>query len=119
MATIADYKIVLDSSASLVRGGTNFVRQTFTLPSNIVPEQHGILMYRVEAEDPDDLRYTLSLNDHEVVTFTHDTDRFGTVHEVIDPNVLHNGENRFAAVATAGSGTIKISDVVVHFQVTI
>ena len=119
MPTIADYVVVVDASATLRRVGTNFFRKAFTLPAFIAPDRPAILMYRVEAEDADDLRYTISINDKEILTFVHDEDRFGTLHEVIDPNVLHYGENRFAAVATAGDGVVKISDVVIHFQATI
>jgi hypothetical protein len=119
MATIADYVVVADGTSTLVRGGTNFVVIDFNLPSNIVTAQRGILMYRMEVEDPDDLHYHITINNKEVVSFIHNSDRFGTVHEVIDANVLQFGSNTLSAVANGGDGTVKISDIVVHFQATV
>jgi hypothetical protein len=119
MATIADYRVVTDGAAVLTRGGTNFFHKNFTLPANLVAEQNGILMCRIEAHDADGLKYTRSLNDRDVLTLIHNEDRFGTIHEVINVNVLRYGENKFAAVATDGEGSLKLSDVVIYFQATV
>jgi hypothetical protein len=122
MATIADYRVVMDGKAVLQRGtgeGVNNLRRDFSLPSNIDPEQPGVLMFRIEVEEADGLRYKLSLNGHDLLTLTHNEERFGTVHEVINTNILRFGENRFAAVADAGEGILKLSDVVVYFQATV
>jgi hypothetical protein len=122
MPTIADYKIVLDGTAVIQRGtgqGFNFTRHNFALPGNIVPEQSGILMCRIEAEEADGLKYTLTINDVDLLTLTHSEDRFGTIHEVIGANVLRFGDNQFRAVASDGEGALKISDVVVYFQATV
>jgi hypothetical protein len=119
MATIADYRVVTDGIATMVRGGPgqNFFRKKFNMPGNLVSEQKGILMYKVEADNADQLKYVMRLNGKDVQTLTHDEDRFGTIHEVINTNVLRINENDFEVVATGGEGTLKVSDVVVHFQV--
>lgn len=116
MATIADFAVILDGAAALSRSGTNFVRKHFTLPDNTAGGQASVLMYRLEAEGANNLQYTITLNDTDVLTLVHSTDRFGTVHEVVGANVVHNGDNRFLAIVTAGGGTVKISDVVLLFQ---
>ena len=119
MASIADYVIVMDGAAALSRAGTNFVRKHFLVPDNVASGRPSVLMYRVEADNADGLKYTVTLNDTDVLTLVHSTDRFGTVHEVVEANVVHNGDNRFLAIVTAGTGTIKISDVVVLVQVDV
>jgi hypothetical protein len=117
MATLADYAVIIDGTATVVRGGTNFFRKTFSLPSNINPAVPAVFMYRVEVENADGLKYTMDLNGKDILTFVHSTNRFGTLHEVVDANIVHNGENKFQVVATAGEGTLKISDLVLFFQV--
>ena len=119
MPTIGDFKVVMDKAATLERGGTNFVRVDFNLPTNTATSQRAVLMYRVEVEEADDLKYELNLNKENILTLTHDERRFGTIHEVIAANVLHNGENQFMAVATKGEGKLKISDVVILFQANV
>ena len=122
MASIADYVIVMDGSASMSRAApnlTNFVRKHFPIPDNIASGRPSVLMYRLEADNADNLKYTVTLNDTDVLTLTHSTDRFGTVHEVVEANVLHNGDNRFMVIVTAGTGTLKISDVVLLIQVDV
>lgn len=119
MPNIADFRVVTDATSSLVRGGTNFVRAKFNLPNTLVPDESGVLFFRIEAEHPEGLKYEISINSKNVITLTHNQERFGSIHEVINANVLRIGENQFMAVATDGEGTLKISDVVVFFQTTV
>ena len=74
---------------------------------------------RVEVEEADDLRYKLTVNGQDVLTLTHNEERFGTIHEVINANVLRFGDNQFVALADDGEGIMKISDVVIYFQATV
>ena len=117
MATLADYAVIIDGTATMVRGGTNFFRQTFNLPDTTNPNVPAIFMYRVEAENANGLKYTVDLNGKDVLTLVHSSDRFGTIHEVVGANTIHNGENKFQVIATGGTGTLKMSDVIIMFQV--
>jgi hypothetical protein len=119
MARVADYVIISDKAEKMVRGGTNFFTRKFTIPDNFSRADNCILMFMVDTDEPDALHYALKINNQEVASYTHNVDRFGTFHEVFGANLLHTGENDFTAVATSGEGTIKISDVVCHFQVFI
>lgn len=117
MATLSDYVVIIDGTATMVRGGTNYYRQTFNVPNNLNQSAKAIFMYRVEADNANDLKYTMDLNGQDVLTLTHSTNRFGTIHEVISGTAIRTGENKFQVVATGGTGTLKVSDVVVFFQV--
>ena len=117
MATLADYAVLLDGTASISRSATNFFRKTFSLPDSTNGGVPPVLMFRLEADNANGLKYTIDLNGKDVLTFVHSTNRFGTAHEVVGANIIHNGENKFQVIVTAGEGTLKISDVVLLFQV--
>jgi hypothetical protein len=117
MATLADYAVIIDGTATISRGGTNFFRQKFNLPDTHNPNVPVVFMFRIEAENANGLTYTIDLNGHDILTLVHSSNRFGTIHEVVGANIVHNGENKFQVIATAGTGTLKMSDVVLMFQV--
>jgi hypothetical protein len=119
MATIADYKVITDKQEKMVRGGTNFFTRKFNMPNNFNRDEPAIIVFMVDTDEPDHLHYILRINGQDVASYTHNTDRFGTFHEVFDPKVMHPGDNDFTAVATEGDGTIKLSDVFIHFQVNV
>ena len=122
MATIADYQVISDGSATLTRGtgsGVNYFRQNFSIPGNINQSVPSVLLFRIEVEEASGLKYTIYLNDKEVLTLTHSTNRFGTIHEIIPGDTIRYGDNQFRIVATEGTGVMKISDVFVQFQVTV
>src|SRR5262245_29977411 len=111
MPNIADFVILSDAIEVMQRGtgeGTNAVRHSFNLTAKFVNGSRGILMFRIEVEEASDFHYEIKINGTSIATFTHDEERFGTIHEVINANVLRFGDNDYSAVATSGDGVMKM-----------
>jgi hypothetical protein len=120
MPTVADYVVVSDKPAAMVRGGTNFIDKKFTLPQNFNRDKLAIIQFMVDTVEVDHFHYVLRINGHDIVSYTHDTDRFGTLHEVFAPmGIMQPGQNDFRSVATEGEGTVKLGDIFIHFQVDV
>jgi hypothetical protein len=79
-----------------------------------------VLAWRFEAEsNPNNLKWKFDVNGTEVANFTHGSDRFCSLHEVVSGNILKVGSNTATVKVLSGSGQIKVSDVVLHFQATV
>ena len=99
------------------RGGDIDRSFDFTVPSNATLSGRAILRFMLEAEsNPSNLKWKIDVNGTQVYNATHNSDRFAAVQEVFDASTLRHGSNRLTATVTSGSGTIKVSDIVIDFQ---
>jgi len=120
MATVGDYVAFGDGLVTLKIGGDLDHTYTFSIPSNVNRNQLAILTWRFEADgDPDDLAWNWKLNATQVANFTHGTDRFCSLQEVVAGATLVAGNNTLTATVTGGRGQIKLSDIAVHFQINV
>ncbi|HST81650.1 MAG TPA: hypothetical protein VLL08_07945 [Kineosporiaceae bacterium] len=120
MATVGDYVVVSDGTTTLEIGRDIDQTFTFSVPSNVNLGQSAVATWRLEAEGPPrNLAWNLSINGTELVGFTHGSDRFTGLQEVFQGSVLQAGSNDATVAVTAGTGRIKFSDLVIHFQVDV
>jgi hypothetical protein len=120
MPTVADYVVMLDKSAVLDPNGTNHARHKFNLPANLMTSHRAIIMCAFTTDDVDDLEWELRLNLETLAKFKHNGFNHATIHEIFPGSVLKNAEeNSFMAIATKGDGTVRVSDIVLFFQVEV
>ncbi len=119
MPAVADYAILLDNQVALGVGGDVDHDVTFFLPGSAALDGRAVLTLQMEAEDPDNLRWDFRINGTQVAGFTHNTDRFCAIQEVVEADVLRSGgnsPNEARIRVEGGQGTLKVSDVVLYFQ---
>jgi hypothetical protein len=114
--TVSDYVVVADGTTTLQTGGNIEQRYTFEVPSTLRPAENAIATWRLEAEDPQGLAWNLKINGTQVVAFTHNSDRFAALQEVIGASILKVGTNNATVQVTGGNGRIDFSDFVIHFR---
>lgn len=120
MATVSDYVAVADSTTTLEIGADIDETYTFSIPSNLNTGQRAVATWRLEAEGPPrSLAWNLDINGTQVVSFTHGTDRFAALQEIFQGSVLQAGTNNATVTVTGGTGRIRFSDFVIHFQVDV
>ena len=120
MANASDYVVVQDSTTTLQIGGDIDETFPFTIPSNIDRNERAVVTWRFEAEGgPTNLAWNMALNGNNVVSFTHSSDRFAALQEVISGSSLNAGANDLTLQVTGGTGRIDVSDVVVHYRVNV
>ena len=120
MATIGDYAVLSDGTVTLRIGGDIDNTFSFSLPTNLSVASSSVLSWRFEAENnPDNLKWKFDINGTDVVSFTHNSDRFCSLHEVVGGNILKQGSNTATVRVLSGQGQIKVSDVVLQFQATV
>ncbi|HSL08792.1 MAG TPA: hypothetical protein VK887_12580 [Pseudonocardiaceae bacterium] len=121
METVSDYVVVDDRGAVLEIGGD--VDETFPFAvrgnADLGERAMATLMLRAD-RSPQNLSWTLQINDAEVITRTHNEDRFdAALQEVFQGSVLRVGNNTATVRVTGGTGRIRVSDIVIHFQVRV
>jgi hypothetical protein len=122
METVSDYVVVSDGGAVLEIGGD--VDETFPFAvrgnADLGELAMATLMLRAD-RSPQNLSWTLQINDAEVITRTHNEDRFdAALQEVFQGSALRAGPNNTATVrVTGGTGRIRVTDIVIHFQVRV
>lgn len=120
MPTVGDYVAFGDGVVTLKIGGDLDHTYTFSIPGNVNRDQVAILTWKFEADaNPDNLAWNWKLNGAQVANFTHGTDRFCSLQEIVAGTSLVAGSNNLTATVTAGRGQIKLSDIAVHFQVNV
>jgi hypothetical protein len=123
MATVSDYVIVTDNRTRLPgTDGDKDQTFAFSIPSNINRDERAVATWVLEVEaSPQNLAWNLTINDKQLVAFTHSNDRFAALQEVFDGEILQPGTfNNIAKVTiTGGTGQIRFSDFVVHFRVDV
>jgi hypothetical protein len=118
-ATIADYAVLSDNTVTLQIGSDIDHTFPFTLPSNLNPGAKAVMTLRMEADDPSSLKWQMDVNGTVIMTFTHSIDRFCSIQEVFGSSILKTGSNNATVKVLSGSGDLKVSDIVLHFQANI
>ena len=122
MATVADYITFADKPFELqeIAGSQNFL---LNLPANFNSEKPGILTFMLHVNNGKNIHVVLSMgpanniaNAQSIGSMELDGYHFTTVQELLGGAPLLNG-NMLYFTRTAGTGTLKISDVVIWFQV--
>ena len=119
MPYICDYSIFRDSSVTIQRGGGGDLDKEFhiNLPESLVRSNRSILAYVVDPEsNVNNLRVEVAVNGTPVRSSRFGQDLLMTLHEVVGADVLNVGRNTVKFTATSGSGSIRISDVVLWWQ---
>lgn len=119
MPTISDYVVLADGQTALKIGGDIDQTFNFTVPSNVNRNQQAVLTLQMEAENPSALKWKMDINGTDVMSFTHGQDRFCAIQEVFGGIHLNSGANTATVRVISGGGTLKVSDIVVHFQANI
>jgi hypothetical protein len=121
METVSDYVVVSDGVTALEIGGD--IDQTFPFAvrgNAYLSERAMATLILAAVRSPQDLSWTLQINDTEVITRTHNEDRFdAALQEVFRGSVLRVGNNTATVRVTGGTGRIRVSDIVIHFQVRV
>jgi hypothetical protein len=121
METVSDYVVVDDRGAVLETGGDADETFPFAVRGNADLGELAMATLMLRADrSPQDLSWTLQINDAEVITRTHNEDRFdAALQEVFQGSVLRAGNNTATVRVTGGTGRIRVSDIVIHFQVRV
>jgi hypothetical protein len=115
MPRIADY-ITIDETFTLGSGNNNRVFH-FDLPEGAATGTRSILAYLVDSLSPGSLTWTVLINGNVVqTTSVRNSQVFGTLHEIVQGNVLLVGENTITFSVDSGSGPINFSEIVLWWQ---
>src|SRR5262245_9258878 len=120
MAEVSAYRVLADKQTTLRIIGQNSATFTFNIPNEVNRERQAVLTWQFEADDdPDDLKWKMIFSTpqggKEIASFTHNSDRFCALQEVLDPGILTPGAHAVVAQMLGGKGQIKISDMVLFF----
>ena len=121
MATVSDYAVVSDNATVLEIGGDIDQTFTFAVPANVNLGERAMATLMLEAERaPQNLSWRLEINGERVITRIHNEDQFtAALQEVFQGSILRAGSNTATVRVTAGTGRIRVSDIVIHFQVEV
>jgi hypothetical protein len=119
MPTVGDYVTFGDADVVLQIGADIDNTYTVTLPSNLNRNSTAIMTLQMEAESPNNLRWNMAVNGTTLRTFTHNTDRFGTIQEVFSGSPLNVGANTVTVTVLSGQGRLRVSDFALHHQVDV
>jgi hypothetical protein len=124
MATVADYVKLQDTYFELqeIAGTQNFL---INLPANFNSTQPGILTFMLRIVNGKNIHLTIGMGpannppaQQVFWTISWSGDYYGNVQELLGDAPLLNG-NMLYFTRTAGTGTVKISDVVIWCQVNV
>ena len=122
METVSDYAVVSDGVTVLEIGGDIDQIFTFAVPGNVnLGERAMATLMLAAVRSPQDLSWELQINDRQVITRTHNEERFdAALQEVFQSrSILRVGSNTATVRVTGGTGRIRVSDIVIHFQVDV
>ncbi|MEO1296756.1 MAG: hypothetical protein AAFW75_13290 [Cyanobacteria bacterium J06636_16] len=123
MPRISDYIVIRDGAFNLSPDEDKPGQQSFSIEVNddAVRNASAILSFRMHAHsNPNNLVFDVHIDNHLVFKYPFglDGETCQTVHEIVNRNVLtlDPGLDILRFSALSGSGTVSISDVVLHFQ---
>lgn len=125
MATnVACYDVITDGDTSLRIGGDIDAELTIGV-SGINTGVRSVLSFMLKADDPDDLKFQISIKNGSNVTtniisnLKVNSNVWRAFQEVIDANVLTAAGNKLKIKVLSGSGTLVMSDIVLLFMKTV
>ena len=121
MADVADLRVIRDSEFTLSTAGASAADRdmTFNLGTEVQHGQRGILQFRYRADPVHALTARVRINGTAMKPLRFgDGASEGTMHEVVNTNVTRDNTNDIEFGITGGSGSLAISDVVLHVQRT-
>ena len=116
------FKAITDNPLEMKRGtppGDIDKEVPFDLPDDTTPDEGGVLTFMTEAVSPNNLTFTMAINDVPVVARKVDSAVLHSEQEVIRATgPFKSGPNKLQIKATGGTGTLRISDIVLHYART-
>ena len=119
MPNVADYSIVSDGNVDLKIGGDIDRTFDFNIPTTAVLNQSAILSFQLDTGTggtPSGLKWRADINGTKIGGWTHNARDFCAVQEVFGGSVLKKGSNSATVTVESGTGTLRVSDIVVWFQ---
>jgi hypothetical protein len=111
---------IVDRQFDLTPGTPTVAREVhFHLDDDTTLRLGGVLTFMTDAVSPNNLTYNIKINNLDVINRTVDSAVLHSEQEAIfqhqgDPLVLQHGQNDLLITVTGGTGTLRISDVVLH-----
>lgn len=125
MADAALYEVITDNALTLSRdaGGDKDFETTFDLPSTLQTSARSVLMISVRTfQSSQNLNLDVWINGEGPLLDSYSTfpvsDQF-IFQEVVPANLLKKGQNRIRLELISGSGSARISDVVLLYGVNL
>jgi hypothetical protein len=125
MADAALYEVITDNVITLSRdaGGDKDFETTFDLPSTLQVSARSVLMIAVRTfQNSQNVNLDVWINGEGPLLDSYSTfptsDQF-TFQEVVPANLLKKGQNRIRMELVGGSGSARISDVVLLYGVNL
>lgn len=116
MPDVADYRVISDGNVTLQTGGDIDHSFSFDLGTGVQHNQHAILQFfYVSGNNANNLSFRFTLNGTTVRTINVTGNHFATIHEV-QSGITQNNTNNLEVRIVGGSGTVTISDIVLHVQ---
>jgi hypothetical protein len=102
----------------LTPGGKIFEEVPFDLQDDTTLGAGGVLTFMTDAVSPNNLTYTMAINEREVINRRVDSAVLHSEQEVVqggNPITLKHGGNELQIAVTGGTGTLRIRDIVLHY----
>ncbi len=103
--------------------GTAKTQETyeFTLPNNLDLNSDAVLTMVIDVNSPNGLRWNASFNGrtNTLFEFTHNDDRFCSIHEALSGSNLQVGANTVTVSVVDGTGQLRVRDLVLHHRVNV
>ena len=116
MPRVADYKIINDDSFTLESDPNNPPKTiTFNIASPHF-EDRSILALKLNLVDADEFRFRVEVNGKQAFERAFSGDGIFTFHEVLSDNLLLPIANSIQFKYKNGTGSVKISDIVLWYQ---
>jgi len=118
MPRIADYAVISDGSVTIQTGGNIDADFNPDLGNEVHLPSRSILSFLVAAQNgANNPQLRVRVNGVQQLNGTLPDGPFvTTLQELVNANVLQNGVNNFEFAIVGGTGTLNISDVVLHYQ---
>ena len=114
---VADYVVLRDSGKKLQVGSDIDWQRDFDLPDAARLDQRMFLQwFYTTGTDANLLKYRWRINGTNIRTITNTGNHFGSLHEVLGGSNLKVSDNTIEVAITGGSGSVTVSDVMLHFQ---
>jgi hypothetical protein len=132
MPNVADYVVVSDANLEITF--PNLAGALFSIPSTALLSEKAILSFQLDTgvtsttitteggpvvftPTPVNLKWKSRINGTKIGEAIHQGRNYCAVHEVFSGSLLHTGsDNQFDVSVESGTGTVRVSNIVVWFQ---